>query len=66
MDLKHVYMDEACYIDVKNSNISKIIFLPKNESFRPKWPNNTLLPLWQFYIMPNLKVDISSFAMMMF
>jgi len=64
MDLKHVYMDEACYIDVKISNNSKIIFLPKNESFDQNGPKNTFLPIWQFYFMPNLKVDISGFAMM--
>jgi hypothetical protein len=57
-------MDEACFIDVKNSNFSKIIFLPKNETFEKNCPKNTFLPTWQFYIMPNLKVDISSFAMM--
>jgi len=31
--------------------------------FDQNGPKNTFLPIWHFHIMPNIKVDISSFAM---
>jgi len=50
--------------------MSKIVVSPKSyfctkmRVFTKMPPKSIFLPIWHFYIMPNIKVDISSFAMM--
>jgi len=45
MDLEHVYMDEACEIDVKMAITPKSYFCPKMRFFyKTKWPKKHISP----------------------